>query len=579
VDACRDLGLPGDLQVAQRGDNTCPHGRNRGSLATGTYFVVITPVFTNAPWIASFEQGKGSEPSVAVTGPNGSIAVTWTTVAGATSYNVYYGTTAGAEAVLVNVVGTSVTLTTLTVGGSVISGTPPKQTGWDQWGLAQDSSSFPRWVAALGAAAGAWLYGQDDGVLTNSVWAWTVDSQVFFASTTTPVGLILTPSTTGGSLATATYFVKISAIMQDGYEYAAGVESSAAVTGPTGSIAASWTAVAGAKSYRIYLGTATGAENTFFTSTTNSFTITTSTGTSGTPLTAPSAGAIIQTAPAASSVAIGLAISATEVLMFPPLPGSVQTIISANPGIAVTNPSGPTTTLTVPMTGTVAGLKVAAQYQGAGAPAAATLAAGSYNVGDTYVNTSTGDFWVCKTAGTASTSVWLQQDTVGSASNVLNQQMNQAVTNTTIETTLFTFTMSANSIASGQILEFIVEMTKETLGNSLAVTLNFYVDGVKFCAYVGAATVQTGLIKVLIIQTPNSAAIANFSMEVIENTGTGIGGTAPVTTTSINVRQEAYLVSQAFDITLSHTFALKVVLSTAIVNVGVDRGSWTVRKS
>ena len=86
----------------------------------------------------------------------------------------------------------------------------------------------------------------------------------------TPTG---TPSGTGGTLATGSYFAKIQAVDQYGNGAAVSPETaSVSVTGPTGSIAWAWTASTGAVSYRIFVGNATGAEQFFFTSTTNSYT-------------------------------------------------------------------------------------------------------------------------------------------------------------------------------------------------------------------------------------------------------------------------------------------------------------------
>lgn len=86
----------------------------------------------------------------------------------------------------------------------------------------------------------------------------------------TPTG---TPSGSGGTLATGSYFAKVYAVDQYGSVTAAATETaSISVTGPTGSIAYAWTASTGAVSYIITVGLATGAEQTFFTSNTNSFT-------------------------------------------------------------------------------------------------------------------------------------------------------------------------------------------------------------------------------------------------------------------------------------------------------------------
>lgn len=58
------------------------------------------------------------------------------------------------------------------------------------------------------------------------------------------------------------------------------------------------------------------------------------------------------------------------------------------------------------MTTSIAGFKIAAQYQGAGAPSATTLATGNYVQGDTYLDTTNELLYVCTDAGTKSTSTW-----------------------------------------------------------------------------------------------------------------------------------------------------------------------------
>jgi hypothetical protein len=96
----------------------------------------------------------------------------------------------------------------------------------------------------------------------------------------TPSG---TPSASGGSLLAGAYYAKIVAVDQYGVATVAGTES-ALVTVPAsvaGSIAWTWTAVAGAKSYQIWTGSVVGGELTFFTSTTNSFSQTAAIGTRG----------------------------------------------------------------------------------------------------------------------------------------------------------------------------------------------------------------------------------------------------------------------------------------------------------
>ena len=93
----------------------------------------------------------------------------------------------------------------------------------------------------------------------------------------TPTG---TPSTSGGTLLSGTYFAKIVAVDPYGAMTAVSTETaSVSVTGPTGSIAWAWTASTGAASYMIFVGPVTGGQCSFFTSSTNAFTQTVAIGT------------------------------------------------------------------------------------------------------------------------------------------------------------------------------------------------------------------------------------------------------------------------------------------------------------
>lgn len=114
---------------------------------------------------------------------------------------------------------------------------------------------------------------------------WTDVTRV--VSLSTPGIAAGTGSGTGGTLAAATYYVKITAVDSGGNQTAAGPESTGVTTtGTTSSIAYTWTAVSGASSYRIYYGTTAGGEAAYYTSATNSFTLTATAGTAGTPPTA-----------------------------------------------------------------------------------------------------------------------------------------------------------------------------------------------------------------------------------------------------------------------------------------------------
>jgi hypothetical protein len=108
-----------------------------------------------------------------------------------------------------------------------------------------------------------------------------------------PGSITGTGSGSGGTLAAGSYYYKVTAIDALGGESAASVESSVVTTtGSTSSVALTAGAVSGAVGYRFYRGTAMGAENTYYSSATITFTDTGAAGTSGTPP-ATSAGTLI----------------------------------------------------------------------------------------------------------------------------------------------------------------------------------------------------------------------------------------------------------------------------------------------
>ena len=75
-----------------------------------------------------------------------------------------------------------------------------------------------------------------------------------------PVLASATPSPTGGTLAAGTYYYKVSATTAAG-ESVASNEVNAVTTGTTSSVALAWSSVGAATGYRVYAGTAAGAEN------------------------------------------------------------------------------------------------------------------------------------------------------------------------------------------------------------------------------------------------------------------------------------------------------------------------------
>jgi hypothetical protein len=91
-----------------------------------------------------------------------------------------------------------------------------------------------------------------------------------------------TASATGGTLATGTYYYRVTAVGAPG-ESLPSNERSVSVTGPTASVSLSWNAFPGATGYRVYRGTAPFGEDAYQASATPTFTDTGAAGTAGSP--------------------------------------------------------------------------------------------------------------------------------------------------------------------------------------------------------------------------------------------------------------------------------------------------------
>ncbi|MFA6005802.1 MAG: hypothetical protein WC775_04950 [Patescibacteria group bacterium] len=68
-----------------------------------------------------------------------------------------------------------------------------------------------------------------------------------------------TPSASGGSMATGTYYYVVTVVGADGETQQSAQSAAKAVTGPTGSVALSWTNVTGAAYYKVYRTTTSGS--------------------------------------------------------------------------------------------------------------------------------------------------------------------------------------------------------------------------------------------------------------------------------------------------------------------------------
>jgi hypothetical protein len=140
-------------------------------------------------------------------------------------------------------------------------------------------------IAGYNNTVGQVGYGSNTTVIGNNLTTNTAIQGNLTLGSLNPVSIglpVATPSTSGGTLAAGTYYYQIVTVDIYGNTTTGSQEISATTTGTTSSIGLTWTAVTGAASYRIYRGTATNAQNVYYTSATNSFTDINGTSTAGT---------------------------------------------------------------------------------------------------------------------------------------------------------------------------------------------------------------------------------------------------------------------------------------------------------
>ncbi|MHB1952140.1 MAG: beta strand repeat-containing protein [Sulfobacillus sp.] len=207
---------------------------------------------------------------------------------------------------------------TATIGGSSFIGgsnvlriapTSDAQPGYTLFGTNAANSAVTWGFSALGA-------------LTVPTLTATTLQTTQLATPAAPAGTI---STTGGTLAAATYTVEIAAVDALGNTTPVGASTAFTTTGTTSSIALTWTAVANASSYQVWLTT-----GQYFTSSTPSFTLTTATGTAGTAPTVNNTGGATIAGP----------LTASNSVTTPIVIGSDAATFAAGPG-AGTSPTAP----------------------------------------------------------------------------------------------------------------------------------------------------------------------------------------------------------------------------------------------
>lgn len=269
--------------------------------------------------------------NVVTTGTTSSIVWTWTKVPGAFTYQIwftnngtfanYFTDSARPEAFFTglneggsnrswtqtlpaasNTVGT---IPTYATPGNIITPAIQSLSSFYNTGTASQSTttitgSGTTFTAAMVGMSFEFANGTSAGIITafNSTTSLTVSTsqtvtsnlyairQQIFASPGLPYptgALTGTGSGTGGTIAAGTYYARIVAVDINGNQALPGVEAApVTTTGSVSSIAWAWTVVPTAASYQIWVGTTSGGENSFFTSTTNSFTQTATSGTAGT---------------------------------------------------------------------------------------------------------------------------------------------------------------------------------------------------------------------------------------------------------------------------------------------------------
>ncbi len=302
--------------VQPPGTITATPSTSGGTLAANTYYIVATATNGTGETIGS------SEASATTTGTTSSIATSWTAVTGATGYKVYVGTTSGSEGQYFTTATNSYTVTTATgTAGTVPTINTTADMGSEfntaETMLLSDipaggvivfpagSSNIATPAVKTSNAISIYGYGVQATLVTCTVQGdcirdnpthtayeqssgpiagFTMVGDPALTQLSAPGTVTATPSTTGGTLATGTYYYKVTASTSSG-ETTASPEASAAVTGPTGSVALSWGAVTGATGYVVYRGTSAGGEHVYYTTATNSYTDTNATSSSGSPYT------------------------------------------------------------------------------------------------------------------------------------------------------------------------------------------------------------------------------------------------------------------------------------------------------
>ncbi len=269
----------------------------------------IDTATTNLVYNPSFEIDAGGATSItgysSIGSPTTYEIVTTPVYSGSNSAEVAGGTGSGIEQVVyglntnttytasvyVNISSGSIKLTSLTSGVNTNVITSPLNT-WQRevitftTGGTQTSETIELTAQATGTTfyTDSWQVEQGLSATPYTDGSIGLGTSWSGSGLTAPSGVTATGVTTGGTLTSGTYYYKVSATSSTVGESGPSSEVSASITTSTGSVNLSWSSVTGATGYRVYRGSSSGGENTYYTITgggTTTYTDTGSTGTGG----------------------------------------------------------------------------------------------------------------------------------------------------------------------------------------------------------------------------------------------------------------------------------------------------------
>jgi fibronectin type 3 domain-containing protein len=212
---------------------------------------------------------------------NAQVALSWTASAGATSYNVYRGTTAGGESstpIATGVTATSYTNTGLTNGTTYyykVAAVNSSGTSGQSSEASATPSGAPAAPTGLTATAGnaqvSLSWSASSGATSYNVYRGTTAGGE--GTTAIATGITATSYTNTGLTNGTTYYYKVAAVNSVG---TSGMSNEASATpfgapaAPTGltatagnaQVSLSWSSATGATSYNLYRGTTSGGEST-----------------------------------------------------------------------------------------------------------------------------------------------------------------------------------------------------------------------------------------------------------------------------------------------------------------------------